>query len=77
MVKKAGSKKTWQSFILNDALFWPLMVLTSIAFLGFFIIPFLFRSPSLSIDVPLLSYVSILFYFLCFWLLNKKTEPKK
>jgi hypothetical protein len=64
-------------FIRHRALFWTATILSSIASLAFFLVPFFMRGPQLNETVPPLSYLSILFFFLCFWLLNKRTEIRK
>lgn len=77
MKKKAHKQKDYKPFYLKNKLFLSLIFLTTIFYLGFFLLPFLFRSNSQDESVPLLSYAAIIFYFFCFWLFDKRTERKK
>lgn len=77
MTKRKTNKNLWQLIVHNELLFWVLAISLSAATIGFFLIPFLISTPSSGRDVPLLSYVSIVFFFLCFWIVNKKTMSKK
>jgi drug/metabolite transporter (DMT)-like permease len=75
MTEHGRKKYFWKSIILNNKLFSFVVVLLSLASISFFLIPFLVKS-SHATEVPPLSYISIVFFFLCFWLLNKKTKIK-
>ncbi len=77
MKKKKQSKSLWRLLILNHFFFWLLIIFVSIAAIAFFLVPFLVGGSSYSREIPPLSYISIFFFVLCFWLLNKKTGIKE
>ncbi len=76
-MERKSSRRVLQFLMGHDVIFWFLIVLILVSAIGFFLVPFILRGPSDSKDVPLLSYVSIVFFILCFWLLNKKTGSKE
>jgi uncharacterized membrane protein YhaH (DUF805 family) len=77
MQKKTKFDHFCQRIIKNGLLFWMLTILSSIGSIVLFLIPFFIREPIYSEKVPPLSYLSIGFFFFCFWLLNKKTGSKE
>lgn len=77
MTKKTPNKNLLHLVLHNELLFWTLTSLLSAATIGSFLIPFLIATPSSNREIPHFSYVAIVFFFLSFWLVNKKTASKK
>ncbi len=77
MNKKTRKTNLSEVIVQNEIVFWILAILLSAATVGFFLIPFLIAPSSPNPTIPPMSYLSILFFFLCFWLIKKKTEPHK